>query len=131
MTSPTLTKSAVAFATLITLAACEPKPPEVVGGPVPDATTIAAANNAPVTLPPAIKETRSYRCNNTRLVTITYFADDLTVNLRPTDEPTSTPVVMTAPAVGEPFVGEGYRLAGTGEEVTLTEPGFAGQDCKS
>lgn len=130
MTSPTA-KLAVAFATLVTLSACEPKPPEVVGGPVPDQTSIAAANQAPVTLPPAIRETRSYRCNNTRLVTINYLADDLTVNLRPTAKPTSPPIVLTAPAAGEPFVAEGYRLVGTGPNVTLTEPGFAGQECKS
>ena len=46
---------AVAAATL-SLAACGPKEPEVVGGAAKDAVAVEAANRPPVALPPAIQD---------------------------------------------------------------------------
>lgn len=131
MTRPAHIRLTITIAAFAALAACGSKEPEVVGGPAPDATAIEAANKAPVVLPPAIKITRNYRCNNKKLVTISYLADDVTANLRPTDAPTSAPILLKASAPGEPFVAEGYSLSGSGEQATLTEPGTGAQTCKA
>ena len=125
---------AVAFATFA-LAACEQKPPQVVGGAVPDAVTRAAAAKAPVELPPAIAQSKTYRCKDKSVVYANFLTDGLTVNVRDKEE--EPPAVnLKAAAAGEAFegvlpLGKGFRMVGSGDEVTYTSPDSGTQICKA
>ena len=123
-----------AAAVLLTLAACEQKAPEVVGGPTPDATAIAAANKAPVTLPPAIAKSVTYRCKDNSVFYANFLTDNITANVRDKEEDPPSVILMAA-AAGEPYVGippngEGFSLSGNGAEVTYTSPKGPAQTCK-
>lgn len=134
MTRSSPIKAAVAAATLFTLAACQQKAPEVVGGPQPDAVTIAAKNKAPVKLPPAIASSKTYRCKDNSIFYANFLTDGLTANVRDKEEEPPS-VTLVAPAAGEAFVGvppagEGFKLSGSGATVTYTSPDSGTQTCK-
>ncbi len=135
MTRFTHIKSAVAFATLITLSACGQKEPDIVGGPQDDAVTVAARNAAPVALPPAIASSKTYRCKDNSLFYANFLTDGVSANVRDKEE--SPPSVnLTAPTAGEPYIGvgpagEGFKLVGSGDEVTYTSPKSGTQVCKA
>jgi len=126
---------AVAAATFLTLAGCGQSEPEIVGGAAPDATSIAAANKAPVELPPAIASSKTYRCKDKSVFYVNFLTDGLTANVRDKEEEPPA-VTLKAPAAGEPFVGvppsgDGFALTGTGNEVTYTSPDSGTQVCKA
>ena len=126
---------AVAGATLLTLSACEQKAPEVVGGPKQDAVSAEAAKRPPVVLPPSIARSVTYRCKDQSVVYVNFLTDNLTVNVRDKEE--EPPAVnLKAAAAGEPFVGvlpagEGFKMVGSGDEVTYTSPDSGTQVCKA
>ena len=126
---------AVAAATLLTLSACEQKAPEVVGGAAPDAVAQEAAKRPPVALPPAIRESKTYRCKDGSIFYANFLTDGTSANVRDKEE--SPPSVnLVAPAAGEPFIGvapagEGFKLVGSGDEVTYTSPKSGTQVCKA
>lgn len=136
MTKPShLLAVAAAAATFLTLAGCDQPEPEVVGGATPDAISIAAANKAPVELPPAIASSKTYRCKDRSVVYVNFLTDGLTANVRDKEEEPPA-VTLKAPASGEPFVGvppsgDGFALTGTGDEVTYTSPDSGTQVCKA
>lgn len=113
---------------LFALAACNSEPDTVVAGPAdPDAQNVAEA--PPVTLPPALTASRTYRCKDNSLVYIDFFADGTSADVRA--EKTGAATRLAAPAKGEPFVAEGYKLTGEGATVTLEQPGKPSQSCKA
>lgn len=122
---------AVASATFLSLSGCQQKEPDVIGGVQPDAVAIEAANKAPVTLPPAILSTKTYRCKDKSAVQVNFLADNLTANVRPADQTTAAPTTLTAPAAGEPFVAEGYSLSSNSDTMTYAAPGRPSQQCKA
>ena len=126
---------AVAAATLLTLAACEQKQPEVVGGPAEDAVTKEAKNRPAVTLPAAIKTSKVYRCKDKSVVYVNYLDDNVSANVRDKEEEPPA-VTLKAAAPGEAFIGvppagEGFKLVGSGNEVTYTSPDSGTQVCKA
>lgn len=124
MKTAPLTLAALALASL---SACGKSEPELVGE-LPDPMAAQVANAAPVVLPPAVKDSRSYRCKDNSLIFVDFLADNVTANLRM--EKDGTPTKLVAPAAGEPFAAEGgYEVAGTGGSVTVTVPGKAAQSC--
>lgn len=119
----------LAAAPLFLLAACGQSEPEVVGGPA-DPMKDQLANAAPITLPPAVKDSRAYRCKDNSLLFVDFFADDVTANLR--TEKNGTPTKLVAEAPGKPFVAEGgYEVDGNGASITATVPGKSAQNCKA
>lgn len=135
MTRPTPIKAAVAFATLLSLAACGQSEPEVVGGIQDDAVTIAAKNAAPVALPPAIASSKTYRCKDNSLFYANFLTDGVSANVRDKQEDPPS-VNLVAPAAGQPFegvapAGEGFRLVGSGDTVTYTSPEGGTQVCNA
>jgi len=135
MTRPFHTPAAVAIATLLTLAACQQKTPEEVGGPADDATAIAARNKAPVALPPAIASSKSYRCKDNSVVYVNFLTDGVTANVRDKEEEPPA-VTLVAPAPGEPFVGvppsgDGFKLSANAPSVTYTSPDSGTQTCNA
>ncbi len=126
---------AVAAATFLSLAGCGQKEPEVVGGPQDDAVTIAARNAAPVSLPPAIASSKTYRCKDNSLFYANFLTDGVSANVRDKEEDPPS-VNLVAPTAGEPFVGvapagTGFKLVGNGAQVTYTSPKSGTQVCKA
>lgn len=119
----------LALAPLAVLAACGDSQPEVVGGPA-DPMAEQLANAAPVTLPPAVKDSRTYRCKDNSLVFVDFLADDVTANLR--TEKAGAPVKLLADKAGDPFKADGgYEVAGSGAAITATLPGKDSVACKA
>lgn len=120
---------ATPLAALLALAACDTQPTTIVaGGPTdPDADKMKTAK--PVKLPPAILANKSYRCKDNGLIYVDWFNDNQTANLH-IKEKASSPIPLTAPSVGAPFVGGDYALTGnaTSKSVNLKK-GSSAQDC--
>ena len=114
-------------AALIALAGCKPTTVTGGGGPAdPTANQIAAA--PPVKLPPAMLASKSYRCKDNKLVHIDWFNDGTSANFRPTKD--ATPLPLTAPAAGQPYVGGDVTLTGTAEASSITlKQGASSQAC--
>ena len=120
----------IAAASLSLLSACGSNDePEVVGCPA-DPMAKELANAAPVELPPAVKDSRSYRCKDNSLIFVDFLTDDKTANLRTEKE--GAPTKLVAPEAGKPFVAEGgYSVEGSGATITATLPGKGAQSCKA
>ncbi|HEX7872077.1 MAG TPA: hypothetical protein VF475_04140 [Sphingobium sp.] len=88
--------------------------------------------NAPVAeLPPMLKASKSYRCKGNGLVYVDFFSDDLSATLRD-GEKTAAPIKLKAAEKGKAFEGEGgYKVEGSGSEVTVTLPGKSAVACKA
>jgi hypothetical protein len=84
---------------------------------------------APVTLPPPIGRSQTYRCKDNGLVYVDFFADDLSVNLRTSENGPISHLVAQKP--GGPFSNGDYVLSGSGKRVDVTLPGKATQACES
>lgn len=121
--------AAASLAAVLLLSACNSKPDTVTAGPAdPDAATVAAA--PPVALPPAIQDSRTYRCNDNSLVYVDFFAGGTTANFR--TEKGGTPVALTAPAAGQPLTAEGgYSVGGNAKTTEIASPGKPAQSCKA
>lgn len=126
MTKNTLIAAAALL--ILPLAACDQKA-ENISTQAPDPQAAELAKAPPVALPPSIKATVTLRCKDNSLVYIDFLSGDKMVNLRAEKE--GAPVVLTAPAAGEPMVADGYSMTGTPESVTLTQPGKPSQTCKA
>lgn len=118
----------LAAASLAALSACGQSEPEVVGGPA-DPMKDQLAKAAPVELPPAVKDSRTYRCKDNSLLFVDFMADDKTANLR-TDK-TGKPTKLVAAEAGQPFTAEGFTVEGNGTQITATTPGKGAQSCKA
>ncbi len=120
--------AAASVAASLSLAACSNEPEVVDPNPDPQAAELAKA--PPVTLPPAIRESKTYRCKDNSLVYVTYLADDVTAMVR--DKQEEPPVAtLKAPAAGQPFVSEGFSLSVDGNSITYNSPDKGTQTCKA
>jgi hypothetical protein len=116
------------LAALVFLAACDTKPTTIVGsGPVDvDAETIK--NAPPVKLPPALLASKSYRCKDNTLVYVDWFNDGTSANFKPKKD--ATPVALTAPAAGQPYVGGDVTVTGSADAKSITlKKGGSSQPC--
>ena len=119
---------AASIAASLSLAACQNEPEVVDTNPDPQADELAKA--PPVTLPPAIKSSKAYRCKDNSLVYVTLMADDVSAMVR--DKQEEPPVAtLKAPAAGQPFVSEGYSLTVSGNNITYNSPDKGTQSCKA
>ena len=122
-----LTAAALVAASL-SLSACNSEPEVIQANPDPQEKELAKA--PPVTLPPAIKATRTYRCKDNSLVYVTFMADDMTAMVR--DKQEEPPVAtLKAPAPGEAYAAEGFSLSGSGNTVTYKSPDAGSQSCRA
>lgn len=117
--------TAASMAAFVMLGACNSEP-EVVGGPV-DSQAEALRNAPPVTLPPAIRESKIYRCRDNSVVYVNVLTDG-NVNVRSVED---EPPVATLTRQGDnaPFTGNGFSLSGTGDTVTFSSPDVTAQSC--
>jgi len=117
-----------ALAALALLSACNNDEPEVVGGPA-DPMAQQLANAAPVELPPSVKESHQYRCKDNSLIFVDFMNDHKTANLR--TEKDGSPTKLVAAEPGKPFEAEGYKVEGSGKQITATVPGKGALSCKA
>lgn len=116
------------LAAVAALGACNNKP-ETFNETIADPMEREMANAGAVELPPALKSSKSYRCKDNSLVFIDLFADDKGANLRTEKDGPSTK--LTAAEKGQPLTAEGgYKIEGSGSELTVTLPGKSAQVCK-
>jgi hypothetical protein len=120
--------AAAAVAASLILSACSNEPEIVDTNPDPMKEQLAKA--APVELPPAIKEAKSYRCKDNSLVHVTFLTDNITAMVR--DKQEEPPVAtLKAPAAGQPFVAEGFSLTVNGNTITYKSPDTGSQSCRA
>ena len=119
----------IPVAALALLSACNKNDePEVVGGPA-DPMAEKLANAAPVELPPMVKESHQYRCKDNSLVFVDFMSDERAVTVR--NEKDGAPTKLTAAEAGKPFEGGGFKVEGTGKQITATLPGKSALSCKA
>ena len=118
------------FAAAAALAGCNQESHTIGGGA--DVADADAAASPPVTLPPSITATKSYRCADNKIILVDWLSDGKTANIR--TEPGATPVPVTAPEEGEPMTAAGgYELSGTSgaPSARIAVPGHGSQSCKA
>ena len=107
--------AAAASAAIFTLSACGDPAPEVVNAYDPQAE--ALANAAPVQLPAAVSQSRSYRCSDNSLYYVDFYNNN-TARIGRSRDGEKTELRL-AEGGAPPFSGEGYSLSGNGENVTI------------
>ena len=127
MKSPLPTLAAAAA--LLSLGACGQPAPQVVDTN-PDPMANELAHRAPVELPPAIKADKTMRCKDNSLVYVTFFEGNKLAMVR--TEKAGPATRLTAPSDGQPLTAEGgWKMTGSPESITLTQPGKGSLTCKS
>ena len=120
-----------AAAALCSLAACNPKPKTAeVLDTNPDPMANELAHRAPVELPPAIKADKTMRCKDNSLLYVTFFEGDKLAFVRTAKAGTVNK--LSAPATGDALTADGgWKMTGTPNLITITQPGKPSQTCKS
>jgi len=119
---------AAPLAALLSLAACNNEP-EVINNYDPQAEALAKA--PPVELPPSIRASHTYRCQDNSLLYANFYTDD-TARIADTAQGAAAGLQLTAGEGGNPpYTAEGYSLSGSGDQVSYTAPGKGTQTCKA
>jgi hypothetical protein len=118
--------SAASLAAILALAACSNEP-EVID-PNPDPRAAELANAAPVEAPPAIENSRAYRCKDNSLIYADFYTNG-TVTVK--EGQAGMPTMLTAADGQPPYVAEGYSLSANGAQVTYTAPDKGTRSCKA
>ena len=116
----------------LALAACNSEPENLVAGETPDPMAGELAGAAPVELPPAIAATKTYRCDDSSVVSIDWLSDNKSANVRVGDA--TTPVQVKAATEGEALTAaDGTSLTGNAAaaSVSLTLAGKGAQSCEA
>lgn len=130
MTRDLISSAAAAIAGTLALAACNVEP-ETVGPKDNDPQKDALAKAQPVkALPPAIRESKTYRCRDNSIIYVSFMTDGLSAAVR--DRREEPPIAtLRASAPGQPFTAEGYSLSGSGQTVTYNSPDKGSQTCRA
>ncbi|MES2288254.1 MAG: hypothetical protein V4530_00845 [Pseudomonadota bacterium] len=117
------------LAATFALSACDKKPAEPVVDNDPNSANFTGATpGKPVELPPAVKSTKLYRCDDGSVAKINLFQGD---KLASVSEETGSPTMLKAEEAGKPLIAEGFELTVSGDNVTLTRPSHPKQTCRS
>lgn len=115
---------------LLSLAACNSQPKAEVVDTNPDPMANQLAHAAPIEMPPAIKADKTMRCKDNSLVYVTFFEGDKMAIVRTAKG--SSPTQLKAEKAGDPFTADGgWKMTGTPDTVTLTQPGKDALSCKA
>ncbi len=79
-------------------------------------------------LPPSISASHTYRCNDNSLVFIDFMSDGTTLDLR--ESKAAAPARMTAPAPGQPFVGDEATATVNNKTVVLEQNKAPSRTCR-
>ena len=119
MHKPPLLLAAAASAAFLTLAACQQGEPERLNNYDPQQE--ALKNAAPVALPPAITDNRTYRCSDNSLFYVEFYNNG-TALIRTTRE--GTPVQLTQTGGAGPYAGGNYTVS-----ANATHTNINGKSC--
>lgn len=117
--------AAGATAALLALGACN-SGPEAVTINEYDPQAEALANAGPVRLPPAITDSRTFRCSDNSLIYVDFYNNN-TALLRTSRD--AAPTTLTAADGNPPYTAEGYSVSANGENVRITAPGKNNLSC--
>ena len=106
--------AAAASAALLTLSACQQTEPETLNSYDPQGA--ALKNAAPVELPPAITDNRTYRCSDNSLFYVEFYNNGTAI-IRTTRE--GSPTQLTQAGGAGPYAGGNYTVSGNSERVTI------------
>jgi hypothetical protein len=113
----TRTLTIIAIAAAAALAGCNKENHNLVAGEIPDPMADELANAAPVTLPPSIQASKSYRCRDNSLIYIDWLSDgSARVKASRSEVGTSVPA------------GEGSPLKGDAHSASVS---YNGKSCKA
>jgi hypothetical protein len=93
----------------------------------PDPQAEALKNAAPIVAPPSITAEASLRCADNSLVYIDFYKGETQVVVRTVKGGTGT--TLTAPAAGQPYVADGYKVTGNAKAASVALPGKSAQSC--
>lgn len=125
MQNPLFFLRAAPLAAIALLTACNSGQETIDSGADPTANAAAAA---PVTLPPAIAASRTYRCKDNSLVYATFYTNN---TVKVSAEQGAGGTLLTAEGGQPPYIAEGYSLSANADEVSYTAPDKGTQDCKA
>jgi hypothetical protein len=119
--------AAVPVAALVALASCNSEP-EVVVINKDDPMADALKNAAPVSAPPMIQASRTYRCRDNSLYYVDFYTNhSAMVRTQQGGDPVA---MLSAEGGNPPYIGqEGYSISGNGEQVNISAPGRGSQSC--
>ena len=102
----------------------------VAGGPEEEQNASTNADNANVTLPPAISSSKVYRCADNDVVYVDWLSDG-TANIRSKKD--DSPTHLTAAEPGKALTAPGYSVNGTPDaaSVRIAVPGQSEESCKA
>jgi hypothetical protein len=106
--------AAAASAALVVLSACQQSAPEMVNNYDPQGE--ALKNAAPVQLPPAVTESRTYRCSDNSLFYVDFYNNNTATIRTREDGPTTT---LTAAGGAPPYSGEGYTISANAAHTNI------------
>ena len=106
--------AAAASAALLALSACQQSQPEMVNTYDPQAQ--ALQNAAPVQLPPAITDNRTFRCADNSLFYVEFYNNN-TAMIRTTRD--GTPTQLTQTGGTGPYAGGGQSVSANATHVTI------------
>jgi hypothetical protein len=128
----TRTPLILALVATAALAGCNQDNHTIGGGTNAGDDQANAAANANVQLPPAIAESKTYRCADNNIVYVDWMADNKTANIRTDKGAIPTQVVAAEP--GKPMTAPGgYSLSGSasGSSAKIALPGKSEQSCNT
>jgi membrane-bound inhibitor of C-type lysozyme len=106
--------AAAASAALLALPACQQSEPERLNNYDPQGD--ALKNAAPVALPPAITDNRTYRCSDNSLYYVEFYNNN-TALIRTSRE--GTPVQLSQTGGAGPYSGGNYTVGGNATHTTI------------
>ena len=106
--------AAAASAALFALSACQKGAPEMVNTYDPQARELQ--NAAPVQLPPAITDNRTYRCSDNSLYYVEFYNNN-TALIRTSRE--GTPVQLSQTGGTGPYAGGNYTVGANATHTTI------------
>ena len=107
--------AAAASAALFALSACHKGEPEIINTYDPQAQELR--NAAPVQLPPAITDNRTYRCADNSLFYVEFYNNNTAMIHRGSRD--ATPTQLTGTSGSGTFTAAGQSVSGTGNNVNI------------
>lgn len=122
---------AVAAVALLSLAACNQGPPQVVDTRDADPQQDALSNAVAHEPPPAIAASVTFRCQpDNTLLYVDFMRGDQMATLRV--DKTAIPTILKAPTAGEAYVADGgFKLTGNAKAATIVLADGSSHSCKA
>jgi hypothetical protein len=117
-----------AAAAVLGVAACGAKT-DSSNNAVAESVIANVANAPPAEMPPPMKSSKTYRCDDNSVLYVDLFQGDTQAAIKV--KPTDAPIRVTAPAAGEAMVSAdgAWSITPAGAKLNVTAPGKKAQSC--